>query len=117
MKTANTLLCLILLLGSTAHANDFPTSARVEFVLGCMDRHGGQNYNTMYSCVCSIDRIAAAFPFKRYEFAQTMSIMIRTPGEKGGAFRDAPGARKLVKEYNTLLKSTEASCFVNQVKH
>jgi len=117
MKTTHALACFILVLGTAAHANDFPTSARVDYVLGCMDRNGGENYDNLYSCVCTIDKIAAEMPFKRYEYAQTMSVMIKTPGEKGGAFRDAPGARKLVREYNSLLKTAEAGCFVNRVAH
>ena len=117
MKTTHWLPCFVLMLpGATAHANDYPTSARVEYVLDCMNRQGGQSYNTLYACVCTIDKIAAKMPYKRYEYAQTMSVMIKTPGEKGGAFRDAPGARGLVKEYKSLLESTEANCFVNTVK-
>lgn len=112
MKKCLVLVGLIAMLGTTAQANDFPTSARVEYVLGCMDQHGGQNYNTLYGCVCSVDKIAAEMPFKRFDYAQTMSVMIRTPGERGGAFRDAPGARKLVKDYKNLLKTAEASCFI-----
>lgn len=117
MKITHLLSCIMLaLIGTTAQANDYPTSARVEYVLDCMHQQGGQNYNTLYSCVCTIDKIAEKMPFKRYEYAQTMSVMIKTPGEKGGAFRDAPGARKLVKEYHSLLDSAESSCFVKHVK-
>lgn len=116
MKPIRAFACFILVLGSAAQANDFPTSARVEYVLGCMDRAGGQSYNTLYACVCTIDKVAASMPFKRYEYAQTMSVMIQTPGEKGGAFRDAPGARKLVKEYRSLLENAESGCFVKQAK-
>lgn len=115
MKTTLALVCFISVLGTAAQANDFPTSARVEYVLGCMDRNGGQNYDNLYACVCTIDKVAAELPFKRYEYAQTMSVMIQTPGEKGGAFRDAPGARKLVREYGSILETAEASCFINRV--
>lgn len=97
------------------HANDFPTQARVEYVLGCMDAHGGQSYDTLYSCVCSIDKIAAQMPHKEYVEAQTFSYMIKTPGEKGGAFRDAPGARDVVKTLAELKKTTESSCFVKKI--
>lgn len=97
-----------------AETNDFPTQARVEYVLGCMEGHGGQSYNTLYPCVCAIDKIAEAMPYKAYENAQTMSVMIRTPGEKGGAFRDAPGARKMVKNFKQVNEDVEKLCWVNK---
>ena len=116
MKTTCLLPCCLLLLCTAPQANDFPTEARVEFVIDCMNKKGEQSYNTLYPCVCTIDKIASGMPYQKYEYAQTMSVMIRTPGERGGAFRDAPGARKLVKEYNALLKSAEDSCIVKQVR-
>ncbi|HID82590.1 MAG TPA: hypothetical protein EYH06_13305 [Chromatiales bacterium] len=95
-------------------ANDYPTQARVEYVLGCMDSHGGQSYNTLYPCVCAIDKLAEAMPYQAYEQAQTLSVMIKTPGEKGGAFRDAPGARKMVKNFKQLNEDVEKLCWVNK---
>ena len=99
-----------------ANANDFPTQARVEYVLGCMNEHGGQSYDTLYSCVCSIDKIAAQMPYKRFVEAQTFSVMVKTPGEKGGAFRDAPGARGVVKSYAELKNAATNACFVKKVQ-
>ena len=98
-----------------ASANDFPTQARVEYVLGCMNEHGGQSYDTLYSCVCSIDKIAAQMSYERFVEAQTFSVMVKTPGEKGGAFRDAPGARGVVKSYAEVKKAATDSCFVKKV--
>ena len=51
--------------------------------------------------------------YDQYEYAQTLSVMIKTPGERGGAFRDAPGARDLVKTYKATLEDVKKSCFVN----
>ena len=97
-----------------SQSNDYPTQARVEYVLQCMSKHGGANYDTLYPCVCSIDKIAAALPYDQYVESETFSYMIRTPGERGGAFRDAPGARKMVKNYKNLIKTAESSCFVTR---
>ncbi|MDH3638101.1 MAG: hypothetical protein OES09_06500 [Gammaproteobacteria bacterium] len=96
-------------------ANDFPTQARVEFAMGCMDRHGGQSYNTMYGCVCTIDKIASQMKYEDYAFVETMSFMIKTPGERGGAFRDKPGARKQVREFAKIRDEAERTCFVKNV--
>jgi hypothetical protein len=36
--------------------------------------------------------------------------MINTAGEKGGVFRDAPGGRKAIREFNKFILKTEQSC-------
>lgn len=99
----------------SAQANDYPTQARVEYVIACMNQHGGENYDNLYACVCSIDRIASQLPYERYVEADTLSYMIRTPGERGGAFRDAPGARSMVRDFAKLRAEAEQGCFVSRV--
>lgn len=91
----------------------YPTLDRVEFVVGCMNIRGGQNYTNMYGCVCMIDKIAEAVPYKLYIDAITLGVMMKTPGERGGAFRDAPGARKLTKGYDEVVAEAERKCFIN----
>ena len=98
---------------TSAMANDFPTQARVEFVLGCMDTRGGQSYNSLYPCVCVIDRIASRMPYREYTAAETLSFLYGTPGERGGFFRDAaPRSRKRIKAFRALHEEAEAACFV-----
>ena len=98
---------------TSAVANDFPTQARVEFVLSCMDERGGQSYNSMYPCICAIDRIAAQMPYREYTAAETLSFLYSTPGERGGFFRDAaPRSRKRIKAFQALREEAEAACFV-----
>ena len=111
-RTGATLLAC--LWAASVAANDFPTQARVEYVLSCMERAGGQSYDTLYPCICAIDKIAAEMKYADYTHAETMSVMIRTPGEKGGAFRDAPGARKEVRSIKQISEAAEASCFVRK---
>lgn len=107
--------CLIVPATGLAN-NDYPTQARVEYVLGCMNERGGQTYDTLYGCVCSIDKIAAQLPYHDYVEAETFSVMTRTPGEQGGAFRDAPGARETVKEFKKIRKKAESSCFIKHLQ-
>ena len=96
-----------------AVANDFPTQARVEFVLACMDARGGQSYNSLYPCICAIDRIASKMPYREYTAAETLSFLYGTPGERGGFFRDAaPRSRKRIKAFQALHEEAEAACFV-----
>jgi len=91
----------------------YPTLDRVEFVLGCMDVRGGQTYTTMYGCVCLIDKIAESVPYEAFVDATTLQVMMKTPGEKGGPFRDAPGARKLTRGFDEIVADSERRCFVN----
>lgn len=93
----------------TNETNDFPTLARVEYVLRCMDYHGGQVYENMYSCVCSIDRIASEFSYEEFEKAEVLAQLRSTPGERGGLFRE--GGRELVAKYLEVTEAAEKSCF------
>jgi aminopeptidase-like protein len=98
-----------------ALANDFPTQARVEFVLACMNLGGGQSYDTLYPCVCMVDRIASQISYEDYTTAETLSFLYSTPGERGGIFRDAaPEARSRIEQFQTLHEEAEATCFVSQ---
>ena len=110
------LLALVLVAlsyGGGATANDFPTQARVEFVLACMGERGSQSYDTLYPCICMIDRIASRIAYQEYTAAETLSFLYGTPGERGGMFRDAaPQSRKRIKAFRTLRREAEAACFV-----
>ena len=97
-----------------ALANDFPTQARVEFVLACMDLEGGQSYDTLYPCVCMVDRIASQISYEDYTTAETLSFLYSTPGERGGVFRDAaPEARARIEQFRTLREEAGTVCFVS----
>lgn len=96
-------------------ANDFPTQARVEFVLQCMQDGGGQSYDTLYPCVCVIDKIASALSYAEYTQAETLTFLYSTPGERGGVFRDAaPDSRRRIKDLEKLRHEAEAACFVSR---
>jgi hypothetical protein len=101
--------CAPLCARANPDTNDFPTLARVEYVLRCMDYHGGQVYENMYSCVCSIDRIASAFSYDEFEKAEVLAQLRTTPGERGGLFRE--GGRELVAKYLEVTEAAEKSCF------
>ena len=99
--------------GGSAVANDFPTQARVEYVLSCMGEHGGQSYDTLYACICIIDKIADRMSYREYTAAETLSFLFSTPGERGGIFRDAaPQSRKRIKALRALREDAEAGCLI-----
>ena len=60
-----------------AHAdqvNDYPTSARAEYVYGCL-KANGETRQAIDQCSCSIDVIASLLPYDRYVTAETVLSM------------------------------------------
>lgn len=101
---------------SAKKVSDYPTQARVEFVFQCMNKYGKENYESMYGCVCAVDKVAETIPYKNYVATSTLSVMINTPGEKGGIFRDAPGGRKAIRAFKKFITKTEQSCGLKKKK-
>ncbi len=114
--TSLSALC-VLFLTSLAHANDFPTQARVEFVLGCMDSRGGQKYENLYACVCVIDKIAEKIAYDEYVEGEVFAQLRTTPGERGGVFRDPERASLLTQKLNDITEGAEKSCLVESKPH
>ena len=106
------LLCA-LFLPWPADANDFPTQARIEFVLRCMDSNGGQKYENLYSCVCVIDKIAENIAYEEYVEGEVFAQLRSAPGERGGVFRDPDRASLLVEKLREITEVAEKSCFVS----
>ena len=48
--------------------NDYPTSARADYVLGCMAANGNTR-EALLKCSCAIDTIASLMPYSHYEQA------------------------------------------------
>ena len=107
-------VALALALPAVALANDFPTQARVEFVLGCMAEQGGQSYDNLYKCVCLIDAIAAEMTHDEFAQAQVFSQLRSTPGERGGVFRDPDQAATLVAKLAEVIERGKAQCFIGK---
>ena len=105
---------MLLLLPGAVKANDFPTQARVEFVLGCMNQQGGQSYDSFYKCVCLIDAIAADMTYDEFAQAQVFSQLRSTPGERGGVFRDPDQSRTLVNKLSAVTERGKAQCFIRK---
>jgi len=90
-------------------ANDYPTSARVEFVQDCMGRHGGK-LEDLYKCSCVIDRLAQKLTYDEYVEDSTFAHYSTLPGEGGGIFRDPDTAKQKAKLYRTLEAESFKAC-------
>lgn len=79
-------------------ANDYPTSARADYVIGCMAPSGFRREN-LDRCSCGIDVIADLMPYADYEQAATiLSMQQGGLGERGALFRDTPIAKERTEE-------------------
>ena len=66
--------------------NDYPTSARADYVFACMQTNG-QTRDALEKCSCSIDAVAALLPYSEYEAAQTIMSIAQRPGDNAEVFR------------------------------
>ncbi len=96
--------------GTSAAANDYPTEARVDYVLACMASNG-QDYLTMQRCSCSIDTIAELIPYKEYEQIETIIRMRERQGELGVVFRSSPVLEDKVQAFRDAQIEADLRCF------
>jgi hypothetical protein len=107
-------LWLILCSAPMAHANDFPTQARVEFVLNCMRESKGSQQESMYKCSCAIDEIASKVDYATWVDLSTVANGITIAGERGGVMRDMKDGRKIAASYRELQAAAKKHCFLNE---
>ena len=105
---------LLLVLGATpiGYANDFPTRARVEFVLTCMRESKAPPQESMYKCSCAIDAIADKVAYSTWVDLSTVANGITIAGERGGVMRDLKDGRKLIASFRELQDSAKKACFI-----
>jgi hypothetical protein len=113
-SSMRTRYALLLALGcmSAAHANDFPTRARVEYVLACMREHKAPQQEAMYKCSCAVDAIADKIDYASWVDLSTIANATPIAGERGGVMRDMKDGRKLIASYRELQESAKKSCFI-----
>ncbi len=90
--------------------NDYPTSARAEYVFGCM-KANGETPRALEQCSCSIDIIASLLPYERYVSAETVLRMSQVPGILGNQFRSTEKARTALDDLRRAQAEAEVRCF------
>jgi hypothetical protein len=108
--TALRLLALSVSPASAADINDYPTSARADYVFACM-KANGETHQALERCSCSIDVIASLIPYERYVDAETVMSMIQTPGNLGNMFRATEFSKKVVDDLRRAQAEAEIRCF------
>jgi hypothetical protein len=90
--------------------NDYPTSARADYVFACMAANG-ETRLALERCSCSIDVIASIFPYDRYVQAETVLSVGQRPGEGAELFRNNPFMRDLIADLRRAQAEAEVECF------
>ncbi len=95
---------------ATDALNDYPTSARVDYVFGCM-KANGETQHSLAQCSCSVDIVASILPYERYVTAETVLRMTQVPGALGGQFRSTQQAQTAVEDLRRAQAEAEVRCF------
>jgi hypothetical protein len=90
--------------------NDYPTSARAEYVFGCL-KANGETRQAIEQCSCSIDIIASLVPYDRYVTAETVLSMSQVQGNLGGQFRTSEQATGALNDLRRAQAEAEVRCF------
>ena len=94
----------------SAPTNDYPTSARAEYVFACM-KTDGDTREALDQCSCSIDVIASLLPYDAYVAGETVASMNQAGGQIGAEFRGAAVARDALARLRRAQAEAEVRCF------
>ena len=90
--------------------NDYPTSARADYVFGCMKANGNSR-QALEQCSCSIDIVATILPYDRYVSAETVASMDLQVGQIGSLFRNSRLAKEALEELRRAQAEAQVRCF------
>ncbi len=95
---------------ASAPTNDYPTSARADYVFACM-KTNGDTREALNQCSCSIDVIASLLPYDAYVAGETVAAMNQASGQIGAMFRGAAIARDALAQLRRAQAEAEVRCF------
>jgi hypothetical protein len=107
---ASAVLTAAVIVARADELNDYPTSARAEYVYGCM-KANGETRQAIEQCSCSVDVVASIIPYDRYVTAETVLSMSQTIGNLGAQFRSTEQARTAVNDLRRAQAEAEVRCF------
>jgi hypothetical protein len=97
--------------GSRPGDHDYPTSARADYVIGCIAANGNTR-EALLKCSCAIDTIAGVMPYSHYEEAET-ALSLQAGGGVGGRvglFRDPPQLKAVINELRQAQAEANLQC-------
>jgi hypothetical protein len=103
-------LSLIATPSPAQEVNDYPTTARAEYVFGCL-KANGETRQAIEQCSCSIDVVASLVPYDRYVTAETVLSLAQVQGNLGGQFRSSEQAASALNDLRRAQAEAEVRCF------
>ncbi|MBL1256664.1 hypothetical protein [Methylocystis sp. Sn-Cys] len=95
---------------AAADINDYPTSARADYVFACMKANGDSRLS-LEQCSCSIDVIASILPYDSYVAAETVASVNQQPGQIGMMMRNTGAARDTLETLRRAQAEAQVRCF------
>lgn len=95
---------------ATSTANDFPTSARADYVFACMQVNG-QSREALDKCSCSVDVIASIIPYAEYEAVETIISIYKRGGKAQQEMSNVDLQRRAWKDMRRAQVEGELRCF------
>jgi hypothetical protein len=105
-----TALATMAVIARADDVNDYPTSARAEYVFGCL-KANGETRQAIEQCSCSIDIIASIVPYERYVTAETVLSMSQVRSDLGAPFRTSQQAASALNDLRRAQAEAEVRCF------
>lgn len=90
--------------------NDYPTSARADYVFACM-KANGETQELLRKCSCSVDVIASIIPYDHYVTAETILSMSQVTGPVSSEFKSTEFARLALQDFRRAQAEAEIRCF------
>ena len=90
--------------------NDYPTSARAEYVFACM-KTNGETRDALTRCSCSIDVIASLIPYDAYVAGETVASLTQDIGPIGRALKAETVAKDDLSTLRRAQAEAEVRCF------
>jgi hypothetical protein len=90
--------------------NDYPTSARADYIFACM-KVNGETRDSLERCSCSIDIIATILPYDKYVSGETVASMDQGAGQIGTLFRASVLAKQQLVDLRRAQAEGEIRCF------
>jgi hypothetical protein len=103
-------LIAVLAISAARADNDYPTSARADYVFGCM-KVNGETRQALEQCSCSIDVIASLIPYDKYVEAETVASLNQAVGQIGAMFRGTNESKNILADLRRAQAEAEIRCF------
>jgi hypothetical protein len=89
--------------------NDYPTSARADYVFGCMAVNG-QTQESLNRCSCAVDVVASILAYSDYDSAETVLRMQQEKSFLAMEFQ-TDAAKQIVRHLREAEAEGEMRCF------